>query len=80
MDLFETTQTIKGWINSCTKAEQLDLCNEVVQEFVLDKFAGKVTVMEYDEAKTNLYAALNDRRIIVASHTKPPERTHCTYI
>lgn len=38
MNLTDTAQTVSNWIQSCTNAEQLDLCKDAVQNFITDRF------------------------------------------
>jgi hypothetical protein len=48
----------------------LDLCKDVVLEFVLRRFDGVVEKWELDEAKTELFSEVEERRVIVAGTPK----------
>lgn len=68
MNLFDTTQTIKGWVRSCTKAEQLDLCEEVVKDYVVNRFTGQVEYVDLIQSEAELRAVINERRVILAAY------------
>jgi len=40
MELYETSNTFIKWIESCTKQQQLDLLNEIIDPFVCIRFMG----------------------------------------
>lgn len=68
MTLFDTTQTIKGWINSCTKSDQLDLCEEIVKEYVVNRFSRQeIPSIDLLDAKVDLENLIDERRLILAS-------------
>lgn len=66
MTLFETAQTVKRWINSCDKADQLDLCAEVTQEFVTNRFAPTTNNFDLFLSVSELSNLIEERRIIIA--------------
>ena len=68
MNLFEHTQTIKRWISSCNKTEQLDLCVDVIKEFVTKRFEGDSPAFELAASETELANLISERRIILAAH------------
>ncbi len=67
MNLFDTTQTIKGWINSCTQSDQLNLCSEIVTEYVINRFIKKEPSIDVLNAEVELTNAIEERRLILAS-------------
>lgn len=71
MTLFETTQTITGWIRSCTTADQLDLCKDIVVDYVVNRFSRPdIDPVDLINAKMDLGELIDERRIILAS-TQP---------
>ena len=67
MTLFDTAKTIRGWIRSCTQSDQLDLCQELVKDYVSDRFEGKIEMIGLAHAVTDLNNEITERRLIIAS-------------
>ena len=38
MNIYETAATIRLWIESCINEEQIELCNDAIQKFIMDRF------------------------------------------
>lgn len=66
MNIEKHKEIILKWIKSCRTAEQIDLLNEIIGKFVIDRFSGIVQSHELDMVLTELNEAINIRRIIVA--------------
>lgn len=63
MDFQTTKETIIRWIYSCETLEQMQLCSDAIDMFIIDRFAGKVEVMEFSEAVCELHEAMADREV-----------------
>ena len=63
MDLQSTKDTILKWIFSCDKEEQIDLINEVCQDFVGERF--KEQGAETIRAMGELTGAMADQKILL---------------
>ena len=66
MDINQHKEIILRWIRSCRTSEQLGLLTEVIQAFVVDRFSGQVQPHEMDMVRTELNAAIDTRKLIVA--------------
>jgi hypothetical protein len=58
-------ETILTWINSCEKSDQLKLLIHVIYEFIGVRFAGKVTKQEIDDAKLELFSAVEEKEMAI---------------
>lgn len=65
MNLFDTAQTIKRWINNCDRQEQLDLLAHVIEEFVHKRFARETPYFELTEAIADLAVCIEKRLTII---------------
>lgn len=63
MDFTTTKATILKWINSCDTLEQMHLCSDAVDFFIIDRFAAKVDVMVFSQAIYELHEAMHQREV-----------------
>ena len=81
MDIYRHKDTLLKWIGSCQTAPQLDLFTRLVTEFEVTRFYDKIEPFEIELAKKDLYDAISDRRVILASKREPMRLTsHCLII
>ena len=66
MDINQQKEILLRWIRSCQTAEQLDLFTQIVKEFVVNRFSGKIEWYEMDLVKGELSDAIIEQRIITA--------------
>lgn len=66
MNLQETKDTILRWIESCNTSEQIGLCYESIQEFIVRRFKGEPGMDEAVHELTN--AAVTRETNIVMSN------------
>lgn len=53
MDLQKTKEVIMGWVNSCKTSEQIDLCHDSINEFIVRRFEKEPGMQEAaDELRT----------------------------
>lgn len=69
MDLQTHKAVILDWIVSCATDEQLDLLEDVVLTFIVDRFKGKVSQLDIDFAKGDLADAIDVQRKVVTTNT-----------
>lgn len=69
MNLQETKIVIAKWISSCDSSEQLDLLVEIMDRFILERFADQDPT-ELELVKTDLKQTWMDRKLIVARKRK----------
>lgn len=67
MDFKTTTETILKWINSCDTLEQMSLCSEAIDTFVIDRFTGKIDVEELANGVYELHEAMSEREVEIVS-------------
>ena len=66
MNIHQQKEILLRWIRSCQTAEQLDLFTQIVTEFVVNRFSGKIEWYEMDLVKGELSDAIIEQRIIAA--------------
>lgn len=66
MNIHQQKEILLRWIRSCQTAEQLDLFTQIVKEFVVNRFSGKIEWYEMDLVKGELSDAIIEQRIIAA--------------
>ena len=67
MDFKTTTETILKWVRSCDTLEQMSLCSEAIDTFVIDRFSGKVDVEEFAKGVFELHGAMSEREVQIVS-------------
>jgi hypothetical protein len=74
MTLLETAATIKGWIESCNKVEQLEMCKDVVEEFIIRRFQPDLDLPVVGQALTltetvyELKQSIKDQRLLIVEN------------
>jgi hypothetical protein len=68
MTLFETAETIKGWVKSCNKAEQLELCNDAIEEFIIERFVGQADSLEITQVVHGLRQSIVEQGLIIVEN------------
>lgn len=63
MDLKTTKETILKWITSCETLEQMSLCSDAIDFFIIDRFSGKADVEEFAKAVYDLHEAMGKREV-----------------
>jgi len=66
MNIHQQKEILLRWIRSCQTADQLDLFTQIVTEFVVNRFSGKIEWYEMDLIKGELSDAIIEQRIITA--------------
>ncbi len=66
MNIHQQKEILLRWIRSCQTADQLDLFTQIVTEFVVNRFSGKIEWYEMDLVKGELSDAIIEQRIITA--------------
>jgi len=66
MNIHQQKEILLRWIRSCQTADQLDLFTQIVKEFVVNRFSGKIEWYEMDLVKGELSDAIIEQRIITA--------------
>ncbi len=66
MNIHQQKEILLRWIRSCQTADQLDLFTQIVTEFVVNRFSGKIEWYEMDLVKGELSDAIIEQRIIAA--------------
>ena len=66
MNIHQQKEILLRWIRSCQTADQLDLFTQIVTEFVVNRFSGKIEWYEMDLVKGELSDAIIEQRIVTA--------------
>lgn len=81
MNIHQQKEILLRWIRSCQTAEQLDLFTQIVKEFVVNRFSGKIEWYEMDLVKGELSDAIIEQRIITARERQSIQlKTHVLVI
>lgn len=67
MDFTTTKETILKWIVSCSTLEQIGLCCDAIDQFILERFNGKVSIEELSKAIFELHEAMIEREVEIVS-------------
>ena len=71
MNIHQQKEILLRWIRSCQTADQLDLFTQIVKEFVVNRFSGKIEWYEMDLVKGELSDAIIEQRVITAHERRP---------
>ena len=78
-DLLLHFETIAAWINSCISENQIPICKEAIQTFIVQKFTGKVDQLELEIQAKELEALTNMKLREIRYYTdKPPKQCPTT--
>lgn len=69
MDLQTHQNVISEWVSSCKTDEQLDLLEDVVRNFIVDRFRGKATQTDIDFSVSTLQNEIGTQRKMVTLNT-----------
>lgn len=69
MTLKETTQAIGKWIKSCDTSDQLNLCEELIKDYVVKRYEKTVDMIDMAHAESYLKMQIQDMRLILAARS-----------
>lgn len=65
MNLAQHTETILRWVASCENEQQLNMCRDAVEVFIMNRFKHYVERKQLQDAYTALTIAIEDKHHIV---------------
>lgn len=67
MTIEQVQQTISNWINSCETHEQLNLCRDAIERFIVERFKNHVTALVMSVVLDELDKEIVNKRALICT-------------